>query len=57
MSGLRGLLFKLWIKRTNIRWEKVFLKRLKQEQDTVRLNWAEVFGAEYAPGRHHLRKR
>lgn len=57
MSGLRGLLFKLWIKRTNLRWEKFFLKRLKQEQDTVRLKWDGILGSEANQGRHHLRNR
>lgn len=56
MNGLRKLLFNLWIWRTNARWEKAFLNRMKQEQDTVRLKWDDIMGPEYG-GRHHLRRR
>lgn len=57
MNGLLKLLLNLWIWRTNLRWEKVFVQKLKQEQDTVRLRWDEIMGSEHGGGRHHLRRR
>lgn len=57
MNGIRGLLFKLWIWRKNRKAEEAFAKQLDQEHDTVRLNWAEVFGNDAPPqGRHHRRR-
>lgn len=57
MNGLLRLLLNLWIWRTNLRWEKVFIQKLKQEQDTVRLKWDDIMGSEHGGGRHHLRRR
>lgn len=57
MNGLLKLLLNLWIWRTNLRWEKVFVQKLKQEQDTVRLKWDDIMGSEHGGGRHHLRRR
>lgn len=57
MNGLLKLLLNLWIWRTNLRWEKVFVQKLKQEQDTVRLRWDDIMGSEHGGGRHHLRRR
>lgn len=57
MNGIRVLLFKLWIWWKNRKAEDLFVEQLEQEQDTVRINWAEVFGNDAPPqGRHHRRR-
>lgn len=57
MNGILMLLFKMWIWRKNRSAEKAFGQQLEQEQETVRINWAEEFGPDIAHGRHHLRRR
>ena len=57
MNGIRQLLFRLWIWRKNRQAEQAFEKQLEQEQDTVRINWVEEFGREYAEHRPRHRRR